>query len=355
MRIFKRIALLCAVSTLTGCASLFWEERDDLRFQKYATREILEHEGTTVSLPPLTREETTPSGRLTMSATSGTLTAPVFFSDNDAVASENKTYFTLRLQSELTKHSRFNVMAIEGNDDDYLRELADVGEIRLPKTVSLDELDLDIGWNVTVSPDTQNSYRKRDGRGQVICNVYNVRMVISGKNPRNKIGIGPFTKTYDDITLRCFMRRNQWNHRSGFRPDDPSAVKDLMQKLASRLSVRIVNEIYWSNPVVGEVTGTFGENMQLNRGSLDGIMPGHVMTIYVRRSGVVIPVAFATATPAEKTSVLEVWKWARPRDRRMREVVEAIRAKGLDEGPIHAVTYGVPTPPDYELKEIVIE
>lgn len=355
MRIFKRLALLCAVATLTGCASFFWEERDDLRFQKYATREILEHEGTGVSLPPH-YSESTDKGRLTMTVTPGSLVAQAFFSNDSEKARENKAYFTLRMQSELTKQGRFDVVALEGNDDDYLRELADVGDIRLPKKVEQKEIDYDLGWNVTVEEDTNAVIPPRqEGRATITCLPFVANVVISGKDKRTTTGAGNFTKTYDRVPLRCYQRRNRYGHRTGFRVENEFAVKKLMQTLALNIAKRAINEIYWSNPVTGEVTGTFGENMQLNRGSLDGIMPGHVMTIYVRRSGVVIPVAFATATPAEKTSVLEVWKWAKPRDRRMREVVEAIREKGLDEGPIYAVTYGVPTPPDYELKEIVIE
>ena len=67
---------------------------------------------------------------------------------------------SLRMQSELAKIKRFSVYAVHGADETELRELEDIGELKVVDPDNLATIDLLASWNVTLNAEVADDALK---------------------------------------------------------------------------------------------------------------------------------------------------------------------------------------------------
>jgi hypothetical protein len=94
----------------------------------------------------------------------------------------------------------------------------------------------------------------------------------------------------------------------------------------------------------GRIVGILGDNMTLNKGTLDGISENEQMQVYTIINDTVLPLAYATAFPQAKKTNLQIWKWnednkfARHIIKKMQNDINFYKTGDI----VYAISLGVP-------------
>lgn len=269
--------------------------------------------------------------------------------DSNAFPSSEMDYFTLRMQSELSKLKRFSILALHGTDDTMLRELEDLGEIRMesPKD-GAPKMDLQVNLNVKLEVSSD-----RDGSSTDFA--FNCAINLTCKDLRT--GEVKIAKDLNFSVVRSQERDRYGRVVEGFDFSSKSNVRALLQKIATQAAIRIANELGNEYPVGGEIIGALGLDMlTLDRGVEDGIEQDMQMVVYTMYEGVPITLANADATPSTNTSLLETWR-VNTDNSYAKKIVRQIKddPEWVKKNKLYAVGFGMAYPPEWQTKEFLVD
>ena len=254
---------------------------------------------------------------------------------------------SLRMQSELAKIKRFSVYAVHGADETELRELEDIGELKVVDPDNLATIDLLASWNVTL-----NAEAKHDGRDTTITFTCTVNLTCKDL----RTGVVKFSKDLDFKVYRE-QRRNRYGHVvEGFDYSNKNNVQSFLQDIATQSAIRIANELGNEYPIGGRITGMLGiDMMTLDKGSEQGIDKGMQMVVYATVGGVDVPLGNAEATPSTNTAQLDVWR-LNTGNKYAARVLKQIEEdpNWLNHNKLYAVGYGMAMPPEWQTKSLYL-
>lgn len=230
-------------------------------------------------------------------------------------------YMNLRFQSEMDTHKRFKFVAMHGNDTSRIDAAKDQGLMASDEDMDAKEIkdpSLVLNWNINI----QEKKEAEGSHGQKFlwyCTVNatvvyakDVKEKGSDKIKFNK-GFIAFTRDFDlPVIEKSQTLSSTGAVKSGFSYKSDADVQALMQEIMVAASQRIADDLGRKFPVGGRVVDALGDDlMTMDKGARQGVESEMQMVIFARYKGVDVPLANATAKPAQDETQLTVWRFSK--------------------------------------------
>lgn len=261
--------------------------------------------------------------------------ANVYASSSSYFSEEDVRFMGARIQSELAKIKRFTIQDVEDADYSALRDAQEDGDIRIADRVDQPEITHFAQWNIKLSTVSERtgSYSKEI---RVVCDLAFKLTEAATGNIVEDASLPPF-----DIREEQRLD-NMGRVVSGINWRDASALRGIVQRLASQGAIRIANILANENPCGGKIVACLSEKaMVMENGTRQGISDGMQMLVYATVEGVPVPIAYADAQPGPDRTKLDLWKFNED-DPFAQTVIAALKAnpKGFREHGLNAVSVG---------------
>lgn len=228
-------------------------------------------------------------------------------------------YMNLRFQSEMDKHKRFKFLALYGANTGKFDTLTEIGEMEAndeDDSARYQRPEMALSWNINIQEE-----RHPDGsHGQIfrwLCTVnatasyYENVMTADGSDVKHHKGDLAFSWDFDlpIIEKRQKLSKSTGKVVEGYNYKSDADVQGLMQEIIIAASERIADDLGRRFPVGGRIVGALGMDLfTMDQGIMQGVEKGMEMVVFARYEGVDVPLANATASPAQDKSQLQVWR-----------------------------------------------